>query len=1020
MNLAGSYRLWAIGVLILGLCIGINGNAATAATEVKPATIGASPSANVGATQALPATANSDQQVERRFRRARNTAVGILVLASLIGGGFALRRKLNQLRASGRAQLSFADSARLVGHLFITAVQTAIAGGRRVFMVADSAAARHPWHTRTGALIMFAVGVSLLWPHAANLDPTSSQDPVVWRFILVGAGLMLAGLVSWLCAGGLNHTAEASTAQLSSEIAAPNSGYLWATVIGLGCAIWVIGFQWLDIWNSHFDVHSWHYYAYSPMRLLFALFLAMAMIGSGSVVIGFVEKRWEPLGLDPLERLLAAFFLGASLWYVVCFLLGIVGFLNRFWVVPGFVLSVSLSLGLINKAARYSRQRLQHLLATMSIPRIVLVSIPVGTLILLGIHILVNRGLSVVGFEYDSSGHYLPYYRAVVENGGTAVNELWYHFWMTKGAGLHFVAVMLTDLQGPQLVSFVFLTAAILALILFARNLSGSLLVGLCGGVLFAAPFADQFPHFQKLHIVTLALIGGMLWLLSRSWQLGGLVRKSWLALFCLMACAAVLHTVPIAAILIPFLALTLGIYALLQYKGGHVQSWWTWAAPAAAAFLTAIGVLVLNHLVTGVMELTPFRLFWNLADQTRFSSVASPYLMLFLDEGTSASTGNAAFHSVDLARIARLLQLPFIPTALRYLAGALLIYMCMATLFDAKLRKLVDERGLLASLFIVGSAAVVSLFIGQPGSIDRFYVFALFPVVVIAVAIPGIVIGRLAQGGNYSQRFSRVASPLFVVCLLASSIQVSSTWIHSHFFWHSLSTMEAKLRFELGRESLQGALLEPQTSPQPGWPRREMSEVCAALRAEVLGEQNAQAGDKAPVKIWTMTFLQEAGCHIMPGTQVMMEISNRFGTQWHRVALGNQAVAVEELKRIEIRHLFIDLGERDETAKTGESTSIFGCLPYSPLLSADSVRVNFTVKRLYADAFLLSLKETPRVEEVPQAFTEKFAGKTGVPQLGTGDMAGICSRLRDYYSKWSEHWPVRSDSSLTKLKGWQ
>ena len=484
-NNSGSYRLWVICALVLLLFIGTY--PAISAAETGTTTIGAPPNADVAATQGPPVATESDQEDKRRFRRARNIAVGILVVASLIGCEFALRRRLSHQISSYKSGNARSNSARLG----ITALKTVIAVVQRAFIVADSAATLYPMYTRICSLISLTVGISFLWPQVANLNATTIQDPVVWRFILVGSGLMLAALVSLLCVSRSNHTANDSIAQLNSEIATSGSSYLWPTMIGVVCATWVIGFQWLDI-------------------------------------------------------------------------------------------------------------------------------------------------------------------------------------------------------------------------------------------------------------------------------------------------------------------------------------------------------------------------------------------------------------------------------------------------------------------------------------------------------------------------------------------------WIHFHFFWHSLSSMEAKLNFELGRTSFQEAFLEPQTSPRPGWPRRELSAACVALRAEVLNNQHDQTYNKTPIKIWTMTFLQEAGCHIMPGTQVMMEISNRFGTHWHRVALGNPAIAVEELKRIGIRHLFIDLGERDETAKTGESTSVFGCLPYSPLLSAESVRNNFTVRRLHADAFLLSLKETPKAEELPRAFADKLAGKTRTSQLGTGDMPSICSRLRDYYAKSGEQWPVNADPLLPKLKGWQ
>jgi len=126
--MARSYRLWVIGALVLLLCIGTN--SATYAAETGTTMIGASPNAGVAATQTPPPVATeSDQEDKRHFRRARNTAVGILVVASQIGCGFALQRRLSQQISFYKSRNAISNSLRLVAHLFIPAIQTVIAGG---------------------------------------------------------------------------------------------------------------------------------------------------------------------------------------------------------------------------------------------------------------------------------------------------------------------------------------------------------------------------------------------------------------------------------------------------------------------------------------------------------------------------------------------------------------------------------------------------------------------------------------------------------------------------------------------------------------------------------------------------------------------------------------------------------------------------------------------------------------------------------------------------------------------------
>src|SRR5262249_18776690 len=82
----------------------------------------------------------------------------------------------------------------------------------------------------------------------------------------------------------------------------------------------------------------------------------------------------------------------------------------------------------------------------------------VAGLVLMGMLCIVYFGVGLSKLHPDSS-HYLPYYAEVVRSHGTAPNDYWYHFWSTKGAGLHFLAVMLGDIFAPPLMSCVLLLA---------------------------------------------------------------------------------------------------------------------------------------------------------------------------------------------------------------------------------------------------------------------------------------------------------------------------------------------------------------------------------------------------------------------------------------------------------------------------------------------------------------------------------------------------------------------------------
>ena len=226
-----------------------------------------------------------------------------------------------------------------------------------------------------------------------------------------------------------------------------------------------------------------------------------------------------------------------------------------------------------------------------------------------------------------------------------------------------------------------------------------------------------------------------------------------------------------------------------------------------------------------------------------------------------------------------------------------------------------------------------------------------------------------------------------------------------------------------MGQSSYRDILLENFQARNPTiWPRREVSDACMGVRAAMLAENERANLDNHRPWVWTLTFLQEAGCHILPNVRIMMEISNRFGTQWHRIVFGGAALAERELDQIGMAHFFVDLGELDVTRKAGQSTNMFGCLAYSPLMDPAFLDARFRVAWNEGDAYLLVLaskaKETER--PLPRNFAQQFENKRSAVQPGLGNMRGMCARLAGYFRRFGEKWPVSTDPSLPPLKGWQ
>ena len=71
----------------------------------------------------------------------------------------------------------------------------------------------------------------------------------------------------------------------------------------------------------------------------------------------------------------------------------------------------------------------------------------------------------------DYYTHYFYYFVSVIQHHGIWPNEVWYHYYYDKGAGLTFLGMLLTDPLAPQLVAFCFMAVAALVIFLAAAML---------------------------------------------------------------------------------------------------------------------------------------------------------------------------------------------------------------------------------------------------------------------------------------------------------------------------------------------------------------------------------------------------------------------------------------------------------------------------------------------------------------------------------------------------------------------
>ena len=565
-------------------------------------------------------------------------------------------------------------------------------------------------------------------------------------------------------------------------IHSPSSGRNWTIAAALGLlavfVAMVAFFRVVDVYHAHFfHIAPPLALAYNAARLTLGLLIFWSCLGLGGLAteaLGLPAARADaeklgggafPTGsITGLERLILDFFVGGTLLGCFWYALGLLSLL-RWPVAVGVHAAVLLltapRLGrLLHRALVWAApsgwpaaaSRLRE--ALREGPCSVAGRLLLGLLtVLAGACMLGNFALNalVPGGTHDVFVHYFPYMAQVLSNGSTLPgvgNDAWYHFYYTKSQGLFFVAGLLSDPLAPQVVSGVYVAVAglcvysLLRVPLLPRHLA------LAGLIAFHLAFvsAADFIFHQKDHIIMLGNLAGLLWLCIRLWQKApGFVVPEGPGWRMLVVCAGlgmgcILNAPAALSVTLPFSG-GLAVLALLLRSRRQ-------AAPGLAAISVGLGcglalTFLINYRLTGMAEITPFRLFWNHADLERFSRWVSPYLMVLLDQG-SGEMGKLTALRLKLLLKARYYSDVFKPAQLGGLfvlpvlaAGALVGALGLRPV-DAGLSvvlKRLRETALPGLLFCAVIMAV-GIATRQDVSYARFTGFALLPVVLLAMLL--------------------------------------------------------------------------------------------------------------------------------------------------------------------------------------------------------------------------------------------------------------------------------------------
>ena len=659
-------------------------------------------------------------------------------------------------------------------------------------------------------------------------------------------------------------------------------------------------FHWVDVYHKHFSERGPIVVAYNGFRLLFIFYLFWIVATVGLVLLRAIARQ-ELAALGVLERLALCFFAGAGIWHVAMLGLGYLGL---------YTLPVAVALTLPVVCLSYAPAGA----AAVDLPRMLAKAPGQGqggfTWLLLFLATSALAALLLVKGLYPGGGHdyfthYFYYLQAVIGRGDLWPNDVWYHYYYSKGAGLFFLGMLITDPLAPQLVTFCFVAVAVLPLYLLIKRIAPGTAWPLVGVVLFLGIYISTpgsavlysanggWGDFEKFHEVVAALIVAIIWSALEALSRANNSRIVWTVAAASAIVCAILIDVTIAV----FIG---GVFALLALFYASVRESRQFFICVILCVVTGaclVAILILNQLTTGLADDQGILFFWNYANVEKLAKWGALPLVILEHLGVqsmeAASTPLSIHTIIFLGESAR-----FDIVAPLALGGAII---ALSSLIRGHW-----NRNLKTAIIILSAGAVIfvaiALLFGRAQQVS-FYRYAS---IATAPAIICSILGwNLADTDSLTARFSQ--NRIVTIFVLALCIYFGS------YPQLTMNALSRGLHFVSGRYSIDTAYASQYGPP----PRSDWSAIYPGAR----GAYEA-VGPGTP--IWS--FHIHTYC-MLPDCLIESYPSFLMTRQFDRVMFG----APEEAKELlQAAHLNYFLFSRE--------AEIRDPLPRSALFSPDNI----------------------------------------------------------------------------------
>lgn len=764
---------------------------------------------------------------------------------------------------------------------------------------------------------------------------------------------------------------------LASVVGCRSRRGLLAWLLFLGAYVATLAFfDIVDVYNEHF-FETGYTLPYNAFRVLFAgyLFWLIYVVGCWTFrSAGLRGLEWLALH----ERVALGFFVGAA---VLTVLLLVLGYLSLYWRAVAAAITlpiVAASWRLLNETVQLAKSAIERRVRGSSRLELAATVLFAGAAIYLAALLLLLKGLYPQG-GHDFFLHYSQFYSAVIDNHGIWPNHFWYHYYVSKGMGLMFLGIVLTDALAPSLVSFCFYCAAALCLFSlvrrFCRNtawpwLAVALYFGLSVQTNGTGAYFDNggWGYFQKPHEINSAFILAILWMSVNMVRDDDNLRRLWL--FGALVCSLV----------VPFVMITsagqIGLFALLA-----ALAFLAVRHPAARSFgavflASGIGLallLVINYVTTGIPADVAGPLWWPIVDLRRLADDGTLYDFGWnaLVRARASADGTLLPKGLDIPEfLANLLRLEILAPLIVYSATGILVAVIGAAIL--KSRRPGSIVGVAATDMAAGGVILIfgltiGLFTIAAGLSEAISYVRLTSFILPFVIALAAIAWQIA--------IAAVKWPKLLRFLLATILPVVLTWLPlqrhkaAWHYRHSITTENA-LRFVSGNYSIYDAARD-----QRGWTGLPH---LTSIHPAVLAAWTSVGPGK---RIWS--FHVHSYC-MLPGCRLESLYSSSMTTHRSEVYFGSPAVARDILRREGLNYFFISplLSGRD-------------VLQCAPLFAADTLADHFDFQWTDGTEALLTWKGDGTAPLTAQwVATYREATKPN-------DFTGPCEPAKPYFMEW-------------------